>query len=571
MILRDCIFESDKPVTGQSASMSGAAIPVASGVVAILCYFLVAIVLQTLTGAYRTEYAGYPDSAAHQVTSIMLTQYIRSGIFRSPLEFAEQFYLHYPKVAIGHWPPFYYFCAGIWGLLFGVGHVSFLVFMAFLSALLAFLVRLVIGGELGPWPGTAAGMLLLLLPPVREGSQLVMLDTMVALLSLLAGYSFVRFLREPTIAHSVLFGLLASCTILTKISGMSLALMPLFSMWLMKDWSAIKRRAFWLSALVVALVAGPWTLYFMRSEKNGLGGEIAWSYTWLATKAFAWFLIDAMGPFLFVIAIYGIWRMVVKPFFFGGASPVWAMLFALLSATLLLQLIIPSGIEQRYLMTAFPSLAAFAIAGTVKFVERLREHGCPTTVQLAAAITFLVVGVATLRSPHIAPPTGFSKAVEYVVDQYSDYPKVAILVCSDAIGEGEVVSELAAREPKPDRYFVLRASKQLSSADWIGRNYHVLFDDPQRLQHYLESVPITLILVDRSVEKNPAMMHILQVESILAKRQTIWTLDNGFSPIQGHSPRNIEVFAIKRQDYRVPTHITVDMQLALGRNLEATD
>ena len=345
MILRDWVFEPDKPVTGQTATMSGAGIRVVSGFIAILAYFVVAIVLQTMSGAYRTEYAGYPDSAAHQVTSIMLTQYIRSGIFRSPLEFAEHFYLHYPKVAIGHWPPFYYLCAGVWGLLFGVGHVSFLVFMAFLSALLAFLVRLVIAGELGPWLGTAAGMLLLLLPPVREGSQLVMLDTMVALLSLLAGYSLVRFLRESTIARSVVFGLVASCTILTKISGVSLALLPLFSMWLMKDWSAIRRRAFWLSALVVALVAGPWTLYFMRSEKNGLGGEITWSYTRIATKAFGWFLIDAMGPLLFVAAIYGIWRMVVKPFFSDGASPVWAMLFALLSATLLLQAIMPTGLN----------------------------------------------------------------------------------------------------------------------------------------------------------------------------------------------------------------------------------
>ncbi len=571
MILRDWVFEPDKPVTGQTATMSGAGIRVVSGFIAILAYFVVAIVLQTMSGAYRTEYAGYPDSAAHQVTSIMLTQYIRSGIFRSPLEFAEHFYLHYPKVAIGHWPPFYYLCAGIWGLLFGVGHVSFLVFMAFLSALLAFLVRLVIAGELGPWLGTAAGMLLLLLPPVREGSQLVMLDTMVALLSLLAGYAFVRFLLEPTIARSVVFGLVASCTIMTKISGVSLALLPLFSMWLMKEWSAIRRRAFWLSALVVALVAGPWTLYFMRSEKNGLGSEISWSYTLIATKAFAWFLIDAMGPLLFVAAIYGIWRMVVKPFCSDGASPVWAMLFALLCATLLLQAIIPTGIEQRYLMTAFPSLAAFAIAGTVEFAEQLRTHGSPTTVQFAAVVVILVVGAATLRSTHILPATGFSKAVEYVVDQYSEYPKVAILVCSDAIGEGEVISELAAREPKPDRYFVLRASKQLSSADWIGGNYHVLFNDPQRLQQYLESVPITLILVDRSVENDPAMTHILQVESILAKRQTMWALDNGFSPMQGRSLRNIEVFAIKQQDYRVPTHISVDMQLALGRILESTN
>jgi hypothetical protein len=70
MIFRDFVFEPDKAVTGQTATMSGAGIRVASDFAVILAYFLVAIVLQTVTGAYRTEYAGYPDSAAHQVTSI---------------------------------------------------------------------------------------------------------------------------------------------------------------------------------------------------------------------------------------------------------------------------------------------------------------------------------------------------------------------------------------------------------------------------------------------------------------------------------------------------------------------
>ena len=484
------------------------------------------------------------------------------------MEFAEQYYLHYPKLAIGHWPPFYYLCAGIWGLLFGVGHTSYLVFMALLSGLLAALLRMVVSRELGWWEGAAAGVLLLLLPPVLEGSQLMMLDTMVALLSLLAGCALVRLFENRTAVGAILFGLLASGAILTKVSGIALALAPLCMMVLMRNWEAAKRGVFWLSAVVVAVVAGPWTVYFMACAKNGLSGGMGWTYTRTAGKGLSWFLVDATGPFLFVAAIYGIWLMVIKPFLRGGTRGTWAMLFALLVSTYALQVIVPAGIEQRYLMTGFPSLVAFAIAGIVGVMDRLRERGWSEAAQVGVAIVVVVVGVAAMRRPHTIPPTEFGKVVDYIVHRYSNYPKIAILVCSDSIGEGVVTSEFAVREPKPDQYFVLRASKQLAQSDWAGHDYHVLFNDRESLKKYLESVPMTLMLVDRSGDADPLMKHVVQVESFLAKGQEMWKLDAGLSMDQVNLPRKIELYAIEPKDYRVPAQINVDMELMLGRKLK---
>ena len=176
----------------------------------MLGYFLIAIMLQILTGAYKADFSGFPDSPAHHVTSIMVSQYHREGILRSPRVFAEQYYLHSPKVAVGNWPPFYYLCAGIWGLAFGVRHTSYLIFMALLAGLLAAMLRVVVRRELGWWQGAAAGVLLLVLPPVREGTQGMMLDTMVALLSLLAGYTLVLLIEKPTIVGAIMLGLVAS-------------------------------------------------------------------------------------------------------------------------------------------------------------------------------------------------------------------------------------------------------------------------------------------------------------------------------------------------------------------------
>jgi MFS family permease len=532
-------------------------------------YFLIAVMLQIFNGAYKADFSGFPDSPAHHVTSIMVSQYLREGILQSPVAFAEQYYLHYPKVAIGHWPPFYYVCAGVWGLVFGVGHTSYLIFMAVLAALLAAILQGVVSRELGWWRGLAAGALLLVLPPVREGSQLMMLDTMVALFSLVAGCLLVGLLEKHTAGWAVMFGLLASIAILTKGTGVALAIVPLIVVLLTRRWEILKRWVFWLPALVVAVVAGPWTVATLHSVKDGWKYELGWTYTWAAGRGFFRFLVDAVGPFLFVVALYGIWVMIGRPLLRRRIQPVWAMLFGLLVSTYIFQVIVPASIEERYLMAGFPSLTAFAVAGIADMIGRLRERGWSRTVQVAVACAVLIVGVAAMRKPHTVHATGFGKLVEYVTARYSNYPKLAILVCSDSTGEGVVISELAARMPKPDQYTVLRASKQLAKSDWMGAHYRVLFSDDERLTKYLLSIPVTLIIVDRSVETKPFMTHVSQVDSTLAHGKTMWRLDSGWNMDQPNSSPKIELYAIAPEDYRLPTQISVDMDLMLGRNLKA--
>ncbi|SRR6056297_1101626 len=56
----------------------------------------------------------HPDEPAHFVTGVMVTEYLRGAEFTAPVEFAEAFYLRYPKVAFGHWPPLFYFVQAAW-------------------------------------------------------------------------------------------------------------------------------------------------------------------------------------------------------------------------------------------------------------------------------------------------------------------------------------------------------------------------------------------------------------------------------------------------------------------------
>src|SRR6266705_2811655 len=95
-----------------------------------------AIALQWGAGAYQSEVAGDPDEPAHLVTGLMARDYLSHAGERGPMQFARDYYLHYPKVAIGHWPPLFYAEQALWTLVFPSSRSSLLMMIALQSALL---------------------------------------------------------------------------------------------------------------------------------------------------------------------------------------------------------------------------------------------------------------------------------------------------------------------------------------------------------------------------------------------------------------------------------------------------
>src|SRR5687768_1057590 len=63
------------------------------------------LLLQWLGGAYASGFGGHPDEAAHYVSSLMVRDFLPQAASGHPMQFAQSYYLHYPKVAIGNWPP----------------------------------------------------------------------------------------------------------------------------------------------------------------------------------------------------------------------------------------------------------------------------------------------------------------------------------------------------------------------------------------------------------------------------------------------------------------------------------
>ncbi len=56
--------------------------------------------------------------------------------FSGPMEFAENYYVHYPEVALGHWPPTFYVVQALWTLPFSASRGSVILLMSVLTAIL---------------------------------------------------------------------------------------------------------------------------------------------------------------------------------------------------------------------------------------------------------------------------------------------------------------------------------------------------------------------------------------------------------------------------------------------------
>src|SRR5260370_42392019 len=86
--------------------------------------FSINVWLASIRGVFRSELNGESDEPAHYVTALMIRDYIAQGIPAKPLAFAKNYYLHYPKVAFGHWPPLFHVVEAAWMLIFGVSRTS---------------------------------------------------------------------------------------------------------------------------------------------------------------------------------------------------------------------------------------------------------------------------------------------------------------------------------------------------------------------------------------------------------------------------------------------------------------
>jgi len=92
------------------------------------------LLVQYVSGAWSAGFVAYPDEPSHFVGAAMFRDWLVSGQWFTPLEFARNYYDHYPYFAVGYWPPLFSVVTGLWMLVAGVGRVQALFIPAVFAA-----------------------------------------------------------------------------------------------------------------------------------------------------------------------------------------------------------------------------------------------------------------------------------------------------------------------------------------------------------------------------------------------------------------------------------------------------
>ncbi|MGU3496949.1 hypothetical protein ACLBXM_23145 [Xanthobacteraceae bacterium A53D] len=472
---------------------------------------VIVAVQQRAMGGYAAEIsANNADEASHFISGLMLADWVRAG-FPSPLAFAKDYYLHYPKVAIGHWPPLYYMAEGALFLALPPITSIALLLPALLAALLVVTAGWVASRLMGPLQGLAVTGALLALPMLREATLVIVLDLPVALLGLLAALAYGRYLRTTKARDGALFALLASAAILTKGTGAALALLPPLAVLFGGRFDLLKRWCFWLPLPIVAVLAGPWTLGTYSMAAAGFQYHWGPAFAMLAARTYADGLMAGIGLLLLVSAGLGLVFAILNGWRRKPGSEMWVALAALAVGTGAFQCLVPAGLDPRYLLPlAAPlvMLAAYGLTGLIGLITR----GWPTLAGIVVAFALLLGALPHLMTVVQKMPIGMNPAAQALLDRQAANPLV--LVGADAMGEGAFISAVAQRD-RARKTIVLRGTKMLAQSDWNAADYKPAYADAAALLRGLDEMGVGFVVVDTS----PASQDLLHDRQILEAAQ----------------------------------------------------
>jgi len=465
--------------------------------------FVGAVLLQTAVGAYATERGNFSDESAHFMNGMLLRDYLTEGAGESPLQYARHYYLNYPKIAPGMWPPLYH---GVLGLLLLPGwspQVVALLLVAFATAWTAWRLYRILTLVRGRPVALALAALFLLTPVIINLSSAVMLDIIVAAFALEATYWLAIYVGTENWRHAAIFGIVAAGGCLTKGNGLAALLLPPIMVLFTRRFYLLRRSGLYIAAAIVLLVAAPLVgMSFYFDATLGDFSATTWADVVARGRFYSWYLSVQLGVPLLAVAGLGFINSLAA----GnrrGDREAWAMvqgLSALLVAAVVFHLLNPHTVfTGRYLTLAVAPIFGLLPQGVGTIFGALRRPVWRAAARVALVAGMIFTGVMVAPIVAIRRPLGFRDAATFIGAQ-DGLAGHRMMVVSDENGEGAFVTEVATFHPEPAAT-VYRASKIMASDNWGGHNFRLRFESAAALMKELEDLHVEYVVVDESLAK----------------------------------------------------------------------
>ncbi|HEY6393359.1 MAG TPA: glycosyltransferase family 39 protein [Bryobacteraceae bacterium] len=525
--------------------------------VVFLVYFGFTVTLLYVSGAFQSGFDHHPDEPAHFVTGLMLRDYVAQGFPATPMAFAANFYLHYPEVAFGHWPPVFYLLQAGWTLLFPPNHTSLLLLMALLTSCTACILCRTAAQHFSRTLAVLAGLTFIALPLTQQYASEIMIEAPSVLVGLIAALAVAAVLDRSTWRSAAWFGIAASVAILTKSSGWSLALTPVIAMPLSGRWKIPTIARFIHSGGIVAALCLPFYIWTRRMALAGTEGKpMSVRHMAEALMQLTGFLPDLLGVVLLLLAACGLFLKVILPLRNASVQTFWAAMAAYLVSVIVFHAIAPTVAEPRKIVMTMPVLLLFSFAALDWFARK--------RPWMANGIALAVLAFFTVRTFYAAPQPAdaFAEPVQHVLSHAPLRQAITLISSNRPGGEGALIAEFAQRDPTPLR-ILLRATKFLSSSTWNGLNYTLRYRTPEAVLTALEDLPVQIVVVHTS--PGPGYAHHDLLVQALRQYTPNWLLI--FTSPKSQREQ-FEIYLLTKNIPSAPGKIQIDLRDKLNKILE---
>jgi len=542
-----------------------AALPVAGTFVLLL---LLAVAVQLWMGAFSVEHGLYSDDASHFMNGLLVRGYLSHALGANPLRFAETYYLHYPKIAPLMWPPLFHVVFGVALLLGAPAGVTALLLIAASSAWVAFRLFLMVTPLAGRPSAVAAVALFFTTPLVMSMTSVVMLDVVIAALSIEAAWWLARFARSSSTRDAAVFGVFTALACLTKGNGVATVLIPVFLIAVTGQYDLLRRPGLYVAAAIVLIGAVP-VLAVSASLDAGIG-DFGPLPLWRILQRLQFYghqLDRNLGTILCALAVIGaiaaIARRRRRP---ATDAPLAEALLALAAAGIGFHVFSPHIVSvSRYMTMAVAPIVGLALTGLAAVIpgKNVRIGRLSIAPLVVAAVAMLAVAQRSAIAP--LSPLGYRDLIAQLHDS-AGLAGRRVLVVSDEVGEGAAVTEAAllGLDPAPT---IVRGSKLLARGDWgtIGALTH---PTPELLLRDLEDLHIEYVVLDFS-PASAALPYFSQVRQITAGGSPPFEqLDGDTEAEIAGEARNLQLYHLTRQTPGEAKPIRIDLEHTLGRVLE---